>query len=411
MVEPHPPQPRETEANASLRCRKGHRSDRILARVGAPREVGVGLIGVGWMGRAHAIAYGRVAHHYPECEALPRLVIAADDVLSRAELARERLGFEQATGDWREVVAHPEVEAVSIATPNVLHREVALAAAAAGKHFWAEKPLGRFPHETADVAAAVEEAGIRTVVGLNYRHAPAVQHAKQLIDSGRLGEITRYRGCYLGDYASDPQVPLSWRYLREFAGLGVLGDVMSHVADLAHLLVGPISRVTAQMETQIRRRPKPTSGTGAVENEDAVSSLVEFSSGVRGSLEATRVLVGRHVEMSFEVHGTEGALRWDFQRLNELEVYLPLVSGDEGFATVFMKPGHPEYARFQPAPAMPVSFDDLKVIEAHLFLQSVADGRQRAPGVREMLEAAKVIDAMVRSSESGRWEDVRQLGS
>src|SRR5437016_4749468 len=142
------------------------------------------------MGRAHAIAYGRVPHHYPESEALPRLVIAADDAVSRAELARERLGFEQASGDWQQVLSHPEVEAVSIAAPNFVHREVALAAAAAGKHFWGEKPLGRFPAETAEIAAAADRAGIRTIVGLNYRHPPAVQHARRLIAEGALGEIT-----------------------------------------------------------------------------------------------------------------------------------------------------------------------------------------------------------------------------
>jgi predicted dehydrogenase len=165
------------------------------------------------------------------------------------------------------------------------------------------------------------------------------------------------------------------------------------------------------MQTQIPRRPVAggRGETGEVENEDAVTSIVAFSSGALGQLETTRVLVGRHVEMSFEVHGTKGALRWDFQRLNELEVYLPLVNGDEGFATVFMKPGHPDYARFHPAAALPMSYEDLKVIEAHLFLQSIADGRQREPGLREMLAAARVIDAMVRSSESGRWEDVGEL--
>jgi predicted dehydrogenase len=385
------------------------------------REIGIGLIGVGWMGQLHTVAYGRVGHHYPECEAMPRFVIAADDTVSRAELARERLGYEQATTDWLEVLAHPAVEAVSITAPNFVHRDVAVAAAKAGKHFWGEKPLGRFPHETAEIAAAVAAADIRTVVGLNYRHPSAVQYAKQLIDAGELGEIRRYRGCFLGDYASDPRGALSWRFLREYAGLGALGDLMSHVADMAQFLVGPIARVTAQVERQITRRPKVPMGSGThfavveggelgeVENEDAVSSLVEFADGVRGSLEATRVLVGRHVEMSFEVHGTKGALRWDFQRMNELEVYLPLVNGDEGFATVFMKPGHPEYAHFQPGPALPFSFDDLKVIEAHLFLESVLDGRQREPGVREMLQAAKVIDAMARSSESGQWEDVRDL--
>jgi predicted dehydrogenase len=385
------------------------------------RTIGIGLIGVGWMGRLHTVAYGRVAQHYPDCEGTPRFVIAADDVAPRAELARERLGYEQATADWREVLAHPEVEAVSITAPNFMHREVAVAAAEAGKHFWGEKPLGRFPNETAEIAAAVEAAGVRTIVGLNYRHPPAVQYAKRLIDTGELGEITRFRGCFLADYAHDPRGALSWRFQREYAGLGVLGDLMSHTADLAQFLLGPIARVTAQAETQIAERPQVPMGSGThfavveggelgeVENEDSAMSLVQFASGVQGSLEVTRVLVGRHVEVSFEVHGTKGALRWDFQRLNELEVYLPLTTGDEGFATVFMNPGHPEFAHFQPGPALPLSYDDLKVIEAHLFLESVLDGQQRKPGVREMLRSAEVIDAMVRSSESGRWEEVREF--
>ena len=385
------------------------------------REVGIGLVGAGWMGQLHTNSYRRVAYHYPECEAVPRFVIAADEVPSRAELAGDRLGYERVTTDWREVISHPDVVAVSITAPNFMHRDVAVAAAQAGKHFWGEKPLGRFPEETAEIAAAAEAAGIRTIVGLNYRHPPAVQYAKRLIDDGALGEITRYRGCFLADYAHDPRGALSWRFLRELAGLGVLGDLMSHVADMAQFLLGPIARVTAQAETQITRRPKVEMGSGThfavveggelgdVENEDVVMSLVEFASGVRGSLEATRVLVGRHVEMSFEVHGTQGALRWDFQRMNELEVYRPLSTGDEGAATVFMGPGHPDYVHFQPGPALSMSFDDLKVIEAHLFLQSVIDGQQREPGVREILQAAKALDAMARSFESGRWEEVRDL--
>jgi predicted dehydrogenase len=373
------------------------------------------------MGRLHTVAYRRVADHYPELEATPRFVIAADEVVSRTELAVERLGYDQATTDWREVLAHPDVEAVSITAPNFMHREVAVAAAEAGKHFWGEKPLGRSPEETAEIAAAVESAGVRTIVGLNYRHPPAVQYAKRLIDTGQLGEITRYRGRFLADYAHDPRGALSWRFMRDLAGLGVLGDLMSHTADLAQFLLGPIVRVTARTETLITERPKVPMGSGThftvveggeladVENEDAVLSLVEFTDGVRGSLEATRVLVGPHVEISFDVHGTKGALRWDFQRMNELEVFLPLATGDEGFATVFMSPGHPEYAHFQPGPAIPMSYDDLKVIEAQLFLASVVDGHQREPGVREMLRAAKVVDAMARSSESGRWEEVREF--
>src|SRR5439155_7814891 len=285
------------------------------------------------MGRLHSASYLRVPYHYPDCLGAARLVVAADEVEARARQAAEELGYARWTTNWREVIEDPEVEALSITAPNHMHLEVAVAAAEAGKHFWGEKPLGRFPAETAEIAAAAERAGIRTIVGLNYRQPPAVKYAKRLIDEGALGEIRRYRGCFLADYAHDPRGALSWRFLRDYAGLGVLGDLMSHVSDLAQYLLGPIARVTAQAETQIDSRPKVEMGSGthfsvveggelgAVENEDVVMSLVEFGSGVRGSLEATRVLVGRHVEMSFEVHGTQGALRWDFQRMNELEAY------------------------------------------------------------------------------------------
>jgi predicted dehydrogenase len=295
---------------------------------------------------------------------------------------------------------------------------MAVAAAQAGKHVWAEKPLGRSAAETREIAAAVEAAGVRSLVGLNYRQAPAVQHARNLVAAGELGELTRFRGWFVGDYASDPRGALSWRFLRDQAGLGVLGDIMSHAVDLAHLVVGPIVAATAVERTLIARRPKVAPGTGThfsvveggelgdVENEDYALAIVEFERGLVGSLEASRVTVGKHTELGFEVHGSRGAASWDFKRMNELELFLPLANGDAGAATVFMAPQHPEYAAFQPGPAIAMGYDDLKVIEAHLFLDSIVDGRQREPGVREMLAAAETIDAMVRSCRSGAWERV-----
>jgi predicted dehydrogenase len=381
------------------------------------RAVGIGLLGVGWMGELHSASYRRVRDHYPETPT-PRLVIAADEVPARAEKARTLLGYEQVTTDWREVLAHPEVEAVSITSPNFMHLEMAVAAAQAGKHIWAEKPLGRSAAETRKIAAAVTAAGVRSLVGLNYRQAPAVQHARNLVATGELGELTRFRGWFVGDYASDPRGALSWRFLREQAGLGVLADIMSHAVDLAQALVGPIVAATAVERTLIKQRPKVAPGTGThfsvveggelgdVENEDYALAIVEFERGLVGSLEASRVTVGKHTETGFEVHGTRGALAWDFRRMNELELYLPLANGDAGVATVYMGPQHPEYAAFQPGPAIAMGYDDLKVIEAHLFLASIADGRQREPGVREMLAAAEAIDAMVRSCRSGAWERV-----
>ena len=385
------------------------------------REIGIGLIGVGWMGDLHTASYRRVRDHYPQCDGVARLVIAADEVEERARLAAEKLGYDEWTTDWREVIAHPDVEAVSITAPNFMHVEMAVSAAEAGKHFWGEKPLGRFPSETAEIAAVAEAAGVRTIVGLNYRHAPAVKHAKRLIESGELGEINHFRTHWLAGYASHPLGALSWRFSRALAGLGVLADLGSHAVDLAQYLLGPIVRVSAQAATLIRQRPKVAMGSGThfsvvegaelgeVENEDWVTSLVEFESGLQGILEASRVIVGPDCRYAFEANGTRGAVSWNFERLNELEVHLPLPSGDAGYSTVYMGPQHPEFTHFVPGPAIAMGFNDLKVTEAYLFLQSVADGVQREPGVREIAAAAKVLAAMERSFESRRWEDVREI--
>jgi len=383
------------------------------------REIGIGLLGVGWMGRLHSSSYLRVPAHYPDCDGVARLVVAADEVESRARGAVEQLGYERWTTDWRDVVADPEVDALSIVAPNFLHRDMALAAAAAGKPFWAEKPLGRFPHETAEIAAAAEDAGVVTIVGLNYRHAPAVQHARALVASGTLGELTHFRSQFVASYSASRRGALSWRFSREQAGLGILADLGSHAIDLAQLLLGPIVRVTATTALLIPRRPLATMGEGThfsvvedgaelgdVENEDWAAALVEFERGVKGTIELSRVLVGAEARYAFEVNGTEGAVGWDFERLNELRVHSLLPTGDRGDARVVMGPAHPEFARFQPGSGIPMGYDDLKVIEARLFLQSVVDGVQREPGVREMLAAARVIDAMVRSAESGAWTQV-----
>ena len=381
------------------------------------RTVGIGLVGVGWMGAVHSIAYGRARVHYPDCAGVARLVIAADEGQERAEHAVAELGYEHSTSDWREVVEHPDVEAVSITVPNDLHEEVARAAAAAGKHIWIEKPVGRFPSETATIAAAVEEAGVRSVVGFNYRHAPAVRHAKHLIDSGTLGSIDHFRSQWVAAYAASPKGVLSWRFRRAQAGLGILGDLGSHAVDLAQYLLGPIESVTARTATIVGERPL-SSATGThfdvveggelapVENEDAVWSIVRFERGVIGTIESSRVAVGPQARYAFEVHGSEGAVAWDFERMNELLLFLPLENGDRGYARVVMGPQHEPFARFQPGPGLSMGYDDLKVVEAALFLESVATGEQVEPGVAEALAAAKVIAAMERSSASGEWEPV-----
>jgi predicted dehydrogenase len=384
-------------------------------------KIGIGIVALGWMGQLHTRAYRRLFDHYPECDLEPRLVIAADEVEDRARDSVERLGYESWTTDWREVVDHPEVEAVSITAPNFLHREIAVAAARAGKHIWLEKPCGRFPAETVEIGKAVDEAGVMSATGLMYRHTPAVEYAKEIIASGELGEITHYRGYFLADYASDPNGALTWRYKLEGAGLGVLGDIMPHAVDMAQNLLGPIESVSAQRETFIRERPEAPEGTGTghftvedgemgtVENEDYVSGLMRFENGARGTIENSRICVGPHVRMSFEVNGSRGALSWDFQRLNELELYRPESGGDQGYRTVFAAPGMGDFERFQPGAGISMGYDDLKVAEAYKFLSSIADGQQHGPGIHEVVSAMLVVGAMDRSCESGRWESTEAV--
>jgi predicted dehydrogenase len=372
------------------------------------------------MGRVHSAAYRRVAHHYPDCAGVPRLVIAAEESEERARHAADELGYERSTSVWQAVVDDSDVEAVSIAVPNDLHRDVALAAAAAGKHIWIEKPAGRLPEETAEIAAAVESAQVRSLVGFNYRQAPAVQHARRLIHSGALGVVDHFRSQWIAGYAASPQGALTWRFLRDRAGLGVLGDLGSHAVDLAQFLLGPVAEVVAHTQTVVAKRPLPdAAGThfdvveggelAPVENEDVVRSIVRFEHGLTGTIEASRVAVGPQARYTFEVHGDRGALAWDFERMNELSVFLPLETGDAGYARVLMGPRHEPHGRFQPGSGLPIGYDDLKVVEAALFLESVVDGEQREPGLREALSAARVIAAMERSAATGAWEPVGEL--
>jgi len=378
-------------------------------------RLGVGLVSVGWMGRLHSRAYLAAAHHYPELPIRAELVIAADpDEQGRAH-ATEVLGYRETTPDYAAVMSHPEVDVVSICAPNFLHREVALAAVAAGKPFWIEKPMGRGADESREIAQAAAARGLVTSVGFNYRHAPAVAHARHLVRTGAIGIVTNMRVAMLADYSADPMGALTWRFNRERSGSGVLGDLLSHGADLAQYVTGRIASVSALTETFIRERPLPRSGaashfsrgesgdpTGPVENEDYAALLVRFDSGAVGVLDASRVAVGPRAEYALEVYGTGGSLRWDFQRMNELQV----AEGASGYRTMMVEPGFGEFSRFQPGAGTGMGFDDLKTIEAALFLRSLQEGRQLAPSAADAWSAAEIVEAALRSAASGHWSEI-----
>ncbi|WP_405541865.1 Gfo/Idh/MocA family oxidoreductase [Streptomyces phaeochromogenes] len=376
--------------------------------------LGVAVVGFGWMGRVHTQAYARVPHHFPQLPVRPELVAVADEVPGRAEEAAGQYGFATAARDWREVAADPRVQAVSIAAPNFLHREIGVAMAEAGKHIWIEKPVGLTAEDARAVAGAVTKAGVQGTVGFNYRNAPAVAAARELIGSGEIGTVTHVRIRLFSDYAAHPEGALTWRYERERGGSGVLGDLASHGVDLARFLLGEIASLAADTAVFVPERARPTGATaghtrsaggelGPVENEDYVSCLLRFASGARGVLEACRVSVGEQNNYGFEIHGTKGAVSWDFRRMGELAVSRGTSYQDQPVSTLYVGPGHGEYAAFQPGSANSMGYDDLKVIEAYNFLRSIAEGTAYGATVEDAVHSAAALDAMSRSAESGTW--------
>jgi predicted dehydrogenase len=377
-------------------------------------SLGVAVVGFGWMGRTHTHAYARVLHHFPQLTVAPELVAVADPEPERLSDAMDRYGFTSSTTRWQDVLDDPRVSAVSVTAPNFLHREIGEAVARAGKHLWIEKPVGLLASDARAIARAVSAAGVQSTVGFNYRNAPAVEHARSLIAQGEIGTVTNARFRLLTDYAAHPHGALSWRFEREQGGSGVLGDLVSHGVDLARYLLGDLESLVADTAIFIPERPKPIGATshfalaeggelGTVENEDYLNCLLRFSSGARGSLESSRVSVGDQCNYGFEIHGTKGALYWDFRRMSELGVSLGGDYLDQTVTTLFVGPSHGDLAAFQPAAGVAMGYDDLKVIEAARFLQSIVDGKPHGATLDDAVHSAIALDCMAKSARDGAW--------
>jgi len=378
------------------------------------RRVGIGVVGFGWMGQAHSRSYLRIPTLFHDRAADPVLVACADTEAPRRRAAIDDFGFADAHEDWRDLVARDDVDVVVVAAPNMLHVEVVEAACAAGKHVFCEKPVGGTPAQTARAAAAARRAGVVTGVGYNYRFAPLVRHARTLIADGRLGDVTLFRARFFSMYGNDPLGVLSWRFLQEEAGYGVSSDLLSHALDLAHLLVGPIRRLVGTRATTISERPLAGGGashygrgaagepTAAVTNEDHVAALVEFASGATGTFEASRTLHGPESQLAFDVYGTTGAVEWSLERMNELRANLD----GEGYTTLLGGDRFPRHGAFVPGAGNPIGYEDLIAIEDFEFLEAGARGEPHEASFEQALAVAAVQEALVRSWDSGTWEDV-----
>lgn len=386
-------------------------------------RIGVGLVGFGWLGHAHSRSILRIPTLFPdrEFDAVP--VVVGDPVEALRDEATASFGYQRSTADWRTVIDDPDVDVVYVAAPNMLHVDVVEAAAAAGKAVFCEKPVGGTPEQTARAERAVAEAGVASGVGYNFRWAPLVQYANELISSGELGEITNYRARFFSMYGSDPLGPLSWRYLVEEGGYGATSDLLSHAVDLAMMLNGPISRVVGTTERFIRERPIPDgegghyaratadSPMGEVTNEDYAGMLCVFENGARGTFETSRSLIGPESQMAFDVYGTEGAVSWSFERMNELRVYRRGDNLDTGYTTVFSGDRFPFHGAFVPGNANGIGYEDLITIENHEFLGCLATGAEFSPSLGDALGWVEVQDALLRSDRSGHWEEVTPVAT
>ncbi len=382
---------------------------RPRCRIFGVSSVNVALIGTSFMGRAHGNAWRQVSA-FCRPRLTPRLKVLCGRDPARTKAVARAFGWEEAATDWRQVVRRPDIDIVDVSTPGDSHAEIAIAAAKAGKAVICEKPLANTVREAERMLAAVERAGVAHMVCHNFRRIPAVCLAQQIIAEGRLGEIRHFRGAYLEDWLLDPEFPLVWRLDRRKAGSGSLGDIGSHVIDLARMLCGEIAEVSGLTETFIRTRPLPESPRrrGRVTVDDAVVAAVRFANGAIGSIEATRFAPGRKSQCSFEVNGSLGSVAFDLERLNELEVYFesdpPAL---RGFRTILAtEPIHPHMAAWWP-PGHIIGWEHSFTHMVDDLLGAMADGTVPSPSFHDGVMNQRVLDAIGRSSTSRRWARVK----
>ncbi|MGZ4292341.1 MAG: Gfo/Idh/MocA family protein [Gaiellaceae bacterium] len=359
-------------------------------------EIGVGMLGYAFMGKAHTNAYKTLTYMAWPPPLMPKLVSVAGRNAEAVEAAAARFGYGSWTTDWHEVVANPEVALFDNGGPNSLHAEPTIAAARNGKHVLCEKPLGRTAEESFEIWQEVAATGVKHMCAFNYRFVPAVRMAREMIDAGELGEIRHFRGRYLQDWGDDPTLD-TWRFHSDEAGSGALGDLGAHVVDLARFLAGEVSTVSAVARTFIPGR----------QVDDAIEAAVQFDKGAVGTIEATRLAFGHRNGLQFEINGSKASIAFDLERLNELEIYR--AGADRGFTTVKVSdPDMPFWSWWWP-PGHMIGWGHTFVHEIAHLLAAIAEDGEIAPygaTFEDGYRAAEVCDAILRSSESGERETV-----
>ena len=364
------------------------------------KEIGIGIIGGGYMGKAHAVAHAAVAAVF-NTRLRPRLEMVAASSPASAERYRAAFGFARAAADWQELVADPRVDAVVIAAPQSTHRAAAEAAFALGKPVFCEKPLGASVEDAEAMVKAAETSGAVNMTGFNYIRTPASQFARKLVTEGAIGRVTYFRGEHTEDFLADPMLPATWRASGD--ANGTMGDLAPHMINAALALMGPVSKVMAEIETvhQIR-------GDTAVTNDDQAQMMCRFENGAMGHMHFSGVATGRKMGYAYEITGDKGAIRFDQEDQNALWLYkMEGPEAERGFRKILTGPAHPNYEAFCQGPGHGTGYQDQIIIEARDFLEAIADGKSHWPTFADGLAVSRVVTAARTSHENGRWTAVQ----
>lgn len=374
------------------------------------KEIRIGLVGAGWMGKAHSSALLDAQMLFGPDYGVAVFEMVADSNEASAKEAQHKIGFKRMTTDWHELVSDPNIDLVDIATPNAFHYEVAKAALENGKNVYCEKPLSISAAESKELAELAAKKGVINYVGFNNTQNPANAYVRELVQSGKLGKIMRFNGTYDQDQLLDETLPITWRHINKLAGCGALGDLGSHLLSISQFIMGDIAEVNAMSTTVFPKRPKSKGSTemADVENEDIILFLAKYANGAVGTIGSSRVATGRKNFLTYEIQGTKGSVWYDLERMGEVNVYFQSDDeADRGFRKVLLNPQHKGYSAFQPAGGISIAYNDMKILEVHQLFAAITKGEPYTCNFDFGYKIDRTVAAILESAKKEAWVTVK----